>query len=172
MPEPISLEALNGLDQAVFTARLGHIFEHSPWVAGAAWGARPFASVEALHRAMCDAMYAAGEERQVALIAAHPDLVGRAALAGTLTPESAREQAGAGLGQLSPDEVARFAELNATYRARFGFPFVICARENKKAAILAGFAARGGNTHEQEVAAALGEIAKIAWYRLSDLVQD
>jgi OHCU decarboxylase len=172
MTQPISLEALNRLDRAAFTARLGHIFEHSPWVAESAWEARPFASEADLHRALCDAMYAAGEERQLALIAAHPDLVGRAALAGTLTPDSTREQASAGLGSLSPDEVARFKELNAAYRARFGFPFVICARENKKAAILAGFDARLDNTREQEIATALGEIAKIAWYRLVEAVQD
>jgi OHCU decarboxylase len=172
MTQPISLEALNRLSREEFAARLGHIFEHSPWVAEAAWAGRPFASVAALHRAMVEAMYAAGEERHVALIAAHPDLVGRAALAGTLTPDSTREQTAAGLGALSPDEVARFGELNGAYRTRFGFPFVICARENKKAAILAGFEVRLGNTREQEIATALGEIAKIAWYRLVEVAQD
>ena len=167
----LSLEMLNQLDRRAFAETLGHIFEHSPWVAEAAWAARPFASVAALHQAMCQAMEGAGEARHVALIAAHPDLVGRAALAGTLTPDSTREQAAAGLDRLAPEEAARFAELNAAYRARFGFPFVICARENKKAAILAGFDARLGNPRKQEIATALGEICKIAWYRLADAVE-
>jgi 2-oxo-4-hydroxy-4-carboxy-5-ureidoimidazoline decarboxylase len=115
-------------------------------------------------------MRAAPVERQVALIRAHPDLVGRAALAGTLTPESAGEQAAAGLDRLTPDEVATFTQLNATYRDRFGFPFVICARGNKKESILAGFDGRLDNTREREIATALDEIAKIAHFRLLDIV--
>jgi 2-oxo-4-hydroxy-4-carboxy-5-ureidoimidazoline decarboxylase len=117
-------------------------------------------------------MYAAGEERQVALLRAHPDLVGRAALAGTLGAASTQEQAAAGLDHLSPGEVAAFQRLNAQYRVKFGFPFVICARENKKASILAGFAARMGNPREQEIAAALAEVAKICRLRLLDAVTE
>jgi len=110
--------------------------------------------------------------RQEALIRAHPDLVGQAALAGTLTRASTGEQAAAGLdaGALTEDEIAAFARNNAAYRERFGFPFVICARENRKESILAGFAARLGNTREREIRQALREIGKIAWYRLADVV--
>jgi OHCU decarboxylase len=115
-------------------------------------------------------MYGAGQERQLALIRAHPDLVGRAALAGTLTPESTGEQAAAGLDRLAPEEIAAFNRLNAAYRERFGFPFVICARENKKASIMAGFEARLANTRAPEISAALGEIAKIAYWRLHDAI--
>jgi len=102
------------------------------------------------------------------MIRAHPDLVGRAAL----TAESAREQAGAGLNQLSPEEIALFQRHNAAYREKFGFPFVICARLNKKEAILAGFERRLPHSREQEIQAALEEIFKIAELRLRDLAQD
>ncbi len=111
-------------------------------------------------------------EQRIALIAAHPDLVGRAALAGTLTPASRAEQASAGLDRLEPEEIAMFADLNAAYRARFDFPFVICVRENKKAAIIAGLQARIRNERPAEIATALGEIAKIARLRLADLVRE
>src|SRR5205823_4672785 len=110
-------------------------------------------------------------EQQIALLQAHPDLVGQAALAGTLTSESTSEQVAAGLGHLSSEEVATFNRLNSTYRDRFGFPFVICARENKKDSILAGFATRLHNSHEQEIAIALGEVAKICALRLHDTVR-
>jgi OHCU decarboxylase len=109
-------------------------------------------------------------EQQVALIQAHPDLVGQAALAGTLTPESTSEQASVGLDRLSPEEIATFTRLNQTYHGRFGFPFVICVRENKKESILAGFATRLHNSRQREIETALGEIAKIGWFRLRDLV--
>lgn len=125
----------------------------------------------ALHAALCAAVRAAGEERQLALIRAHPDLVGRLALAGQLTRESTHEQASAGLDRLTAEEVALFQQSNAAYQARFGFPFVICARLNKKEAILAGFQARLQNSPEQEVAAALEEIFKIAELRLGDLIK-
>jgi len=107
--------------------------------------------------------------KQLALIRAHPDLVGRATLAGTLTRESTGEQASAGLNALSPAEIALFQKQNAAYREKFGFPFVICARLNKKEAILAGFEHRLKNSPEQEIPAALGEIFKIAELRLRDL---
>lgn len=168
---PISLNALNALDRDGFVAAVGHLFEHSPWVAAGAWPQRPFSTREALHEALTGVMYAADRERQLALINAHPDLAGRMAEAGELTSASTHEQAAAGLDQLTAEERAHFRSYNEAYRARFGFPFVICARENKKAAILAAFPVRLKHTPEQEIATALAEIAKIAWLRLIDAVQ-
>jgi 2-oxo-4-hydroxy-4-carboxy-5-ureidoimidazoline decarboxylase len=170
MPPPISLSALNACDQPAFVAAVGHVFEHSPWIAAAVWAARPFAGVEELHAAMVAVVDAAGDERQLELIRAHPDLAGRMALAGELTAESAGEQAAAGLTALSADELARFGAYNQAYKARFGFPFVICARENKKEAILAAFPIRLANERAEEIRTALGEIAKIALLRLGDAV--
>jgi OHCU decarboxylase len=170
-PPPLTLAQVNALDQQAFVAAFGGLFEGPPWIVEQAWHARPFASLDDLHARLVAAMEAAPEERKVALLRAHPDLVGRAALAGTLSPASTAEQAAAGLDRLTPDEIATFARLNAEYQARFGFPFVICARENKKDSILAGFAARMGNTREQEIATALGEVAKICRLRLLDTVR-
>ncbi len=166
----LTLSEVNALDREGFVEALGSIFEGPPWIVEQAWQARPFRSIERLHQALCDVMYQAPREQQVALIQAHPDLVGRAALAGTLTPASLGEQASAGLDRLSPDEIATFTRLNSAYRQRFGFPFVICARENKKESILVGFATRLEHTREKEIATALNEIAKIARLRLQDSV--
>ncbi len=167
---PLTLATLNALDRDAFVAALAGLFEGPPWMVEQAWARRPFATRAALYEALCDVMRAAPAERQVALLQAHPDLVGRAALAGTLSPASAGEQAAAGLYALTPDEIATFQRLNQAYRARFGFPFVICARANKKASILAGFERRLGNTREQEVATALVEVEQICALRLADLV--
>lgn len=150
-----------------FAQVFGAIFEHSPWVAERTLRARPFASAGELHAAMCAAVRAAGPEEQLALIRAHPDLVGRAAL----TPESQGEQTAAGLMDLTDEERAQFTRYNAEYKERFGFPFVICARLNKKDAILEAFPRRLRNTAEQERTAALDEIYKIAELRLRDLVE-
>jgi OHCU decarboxylase len=126
---PRTLTHLNGCTAEEFVAAVGPIFEHSPWIAAAVVPLRPFASREALHAALCEVVRAAGEERQLALIRAHPDLVGREVKARTgLTAESSREQAAAGLMDLTPDDIARFDRYNTAYKARFGFPFVICAR--------------------------------------------
>ena len=166
----MTIEEVSTLSQQDFVAKVGFLFEGSPWIAEEAWRARPFVNLADLHEALCKVMSDAPEEKKLALIRAHPDLVGRAALAGTLTRESNREQASAGLDSLSPEEIATFTRLNKQYRDKFGFPFVICARENKKDSILAGFDARLGNTRDQEIATALGEIAKIAHLRLLDVV--
>lgn len=166
----MTLDALNVADEATFVNALGFIFENSPWVAQRAWRRRPFAGIDALHAAMCAVVTAAPLEARVALIAAHPDLAGNAALAATLSPASSAEQASAGLDRLDSEAVAMFARLNAEYRTRFGFPFVICVRENTPAAILRRLRERIGNDGGREAAVALAEIAKIARLRLVDAV--
>ena len=163
------LPQLNFLSCEEFIRIVGPVFEHSPWIAEAAWPKRPFASVEALHATLCEIVRAASEEKQLALIRAHPDLVGKLALAGQLTRESTGEQASAGLDRLTAEEVELFQQNNAAYKEKFGFPFIICARLNKKEAILNGFKVRLNNSREQEIQAALVEIFKIAELRLRDL---
>src|SRR5215212_4514443 len=133
---PLTLANVNALSRDAFVAALGPLFEGSPWIAEATWPARPFDSLDQLHQALCATMYAAPIERQVALIQAHPDLAGKAAIAGELTAESAREQSSAGLSRLAPEQFASFMRLNQAYRERFGFPFVICAREHSAIDIL------------------------------------
>ena len=164
-----SLTQLNALASDEFTRVVGSVFEHSLWIAEAAWAKRPFDSVEKLHDALCEIVRTAGEEKQLALILAHPDLVGRLALAGQLTKESTGEQASAGLSQLTPEEIQLFQTNNAAYKEKFGFPFVICAQLNKKEAILKGFKVRLNNSREHEIQTALAEIFKIAELRLRDL---
>jgi OHCU decarboxylase len=163
---------LNALSREEFVRFIGPVFENSPWIAEETWLKRPFMDLAQLHRALCETARGAGEEKQLALIRAHPDLVGRAALAGTLTPESNREQASAGLDRLTTGEIAAFQELNRAYHQKFGFPFVICARLNKKEAIQSGFRERLHHSREEEIKAALEEIAKIAYLRLKDILGD
>lgn len=165
-----TLAQLNAADCESFVATCGGFFEHSPWIAERACGKRPFDSLASLHRAMCDVVAGATPEEQANLIAAHPDLVGKLAREGRLTKESTAEQAAAGLDRLSDEEVAAFERNNAAYREKFGFPFVICARQNRKDAILAAFPRRLANSREQEIATALQEIYKIAELRLRDAV--
>jgi len=164
------LAKLNEFSREDFTRVVGPIFEHSPWIAELTWAKRPFGSVGALHRDFCETVLASDEARKLALIRAHPDLAGRAARAGTLTAASTREQASGGLDQLSAEEAALFDKYNREYRARFGYPFVICARQNKKEAMLAGFEQRLKNSPQQEIETALAEIFKIAELRLRELI--
>ena len=154
-----------------FVARFGSLFERSPWIAEGAWRARPFDGLDGLHAAFVRTVREAPEERRVALIGAHPDLAGKAALAGELTEESANEQASAGLDRLSPEEYERFHRLNAAYREKFDLPYVVCVRDNTKETIFAGAERRLSNTREEEVEAALAEISRIGRLRLEDLVE-
>jgi len=163
------MESINELDRAAFVERFGPLFEHSPWVAEDAWTDRPFADQDELFEALRASMYSASQERQLALIRAHPDLAGKAAIEGSLTASSKREQASAGLDRLTPDEYKAFTRTNTAYRERFGFPFVVCVREHTKESILRVAAERLEHTHGEEVRVALGEIAKIARLRLEDL---
>ena len=162
------LAELNTLEGAEFTRIVGPVFEHSPWVAARTAAQRPFASREEMHAALVATVRKASEDEKLALIRAHPDLIGDA----HLTAASQAEQASAGLQDVHAEEAAQFREYNRQYRERFGFPFVICARLNKKEAIAQAFPVRLRNSREQEMDTALQEISKIADLRLRDLVHE
>jgi 2-oxo-4-hydroxy-4-carboxy-5-ureidoimidazoline decarboxylase len=163
-----TMAELNALSAGDFVRVIGPVFEHSPWIARDTSPRRPFAEMDELLAALCNTVRNSSDDQKLALIRAHPDLVGRMAL----TAESSGEQAAAGLDRLTPEEVALFQRQNEAYRQKFGFPFIICARQNKKDAIIAGFARRLQNSREQEIRAALEEIYKIAALRLRDLIED
>jgi 2-oxo-4-hydroxy-4-carboxy-5-ureidoimidazoline decarboxylase len=167
---PTSLASLNASDRAGFVAALGHLFEHSPWVADETYAKRPFRDSEALFGALRATMRGASMDRRLALLRAHPDLAGRLAHAGALTESSAREQSAAGLDALSAAEAEEIGRLNGAYRARFGFPFIICARLNAKEAILSSMRARVSNGADAELSTALGEVEKIARLRLNEVL--
>src|SRR3546814_296833 len=138
----------------------------SPWIPDRAWAARPFASVDALHSAMVAVVNDAGQDEKLALITAHPELAGREAAGGTLTESSTHEQKGAGLNQCSAQELARLRTLNAAYRERFGFPFVIAVKGLTRYQIMDAIEARLHNEPDSEFRACLAEIGKIARFRL------
>lgn len=167
-----SVAELSATTRAEFAATLDGIFEHSPWVAQSAWDDRPFASVLALHDAMCQAVIEAGEGPQLALIRAHPELAGKAAVRGELTAESTREQAGAGLDLCSADEFARLQALNEAYKVKFGFPYILAVRGHTRTTIIENFAQRLENSRADEIEECLRQIFRIAEFRLQDLVSD
>lgn len=171
MSEKITLDRINELDQESFVARFGSLFEHSPWVAEEAWKSRPFESIKGMWRALEDAVYFAPRERQLDLIRAHPDLAGKAAVAGELTQESAREQALAGLARLSPGEFEVFTRVNREYREKFDLPMVVCVREHTKESIMENVQSRLENSRDEEIRTALAEISEISHHRLLDLIE-
>ena len=168
----VSLAELNAATREAFVGHLGGVFEHSPWVAERAYDRRPFATREALHAAMVAAVEEAGSERQLALLRAHPELAGRAAVRGEMTAFSTREQGGSGLLDCSPEELAWLQELNRAYTEKFGFPFIIAVRGLDRGAIIEAFERRLGNGREAEIGEALRQIASITGFRLAGLVEE
>ena len=168
----LSRQALGDVGRAEFVASLGAVFEHSPWIAEEAWVAAPYSSVDGLHEEMVRVVRRAGPDRQLALIRAHPDLAGKAAMAGGLTEDSRREQAGAGLDQCTEEEFARFQTLNDRYKEKFGFPFIVAVKGMSRSDILDAFAERLGNDRNTELDRALDEIARIARFRLGELLEE
>jgi 2-oxo-4-hydroxy-4-carboxy-5-ureidoimidazoline decarboxylase len=147
-------------------AKMTALFEHSPWVEARA-DARPSSGDR--HADLMAVLHAASPEERLALIRAHPELAGKAAIDGTLTDASAAEQASAGLDRMTADEYDRFHALNTAYRERFDFPFIICVRLTDKPGILGAMQARLANDRDAEIATALAEIGKITALRLKDM---
>jgi 2-oxo-4-hydroxy-4-carboxy-5-ureidoimidazoline decarboxylase len=162
----MTLAEVNAMGKPDFVACFGDVAEHSLWVAERAESQRPFASVDAMVAAFQAAIRQAPEVERLGLICAHPDLAGRAAMA----EESRKEQAGAGLNQLTPDEFERFTEFNSRYRERFGIPFILAVKGATRHQILDSFAARLGNDRDTELATALDQVCRIVGFRLAERV--
>ena len=155
------------MDTHDFIARYGGVYEHSPWVAEQAAGiAADIDDPQRIAEIMADCVDNADVERQLELIRAHPDLATRAQAAGGLTPDSSAEQASAGLDRCSKVEYERFEALNAAYKEKFGFPFVMAVRDSSCKEILEAFSRRLQNDYDLEFETAIAEIHKIAWLRL------
>ncbi|MGH8420396.1 MAG: 2-oxo-4-hydroxy-4-carboxy-5-ureidoimidazoline decarboxylase [Pseudomonas sp.] len=165
------------LSREDFVKAFADIYEHSPWVAEKAYdlgcltpGQRSdLDDIETLHARMSDILLSADHATQLALINAHPDLAGKAAVQGQLTEASTNEQAGAGIHQCTAEEFARFTELNDAYKAKFAFPFIMAVKGSNRHQILAAFETRIHNSVQTEFACALAEINKIAMFRLQAL---
>lgn len=168
-----TLADLNAASAEDFVRALDGVYEHSPWIAAAAAQARPFATLATLKRAFVEVVRAAGTDAQLALVRAHPELAGRAMVAGSLTAESTGEQARAGLTHCSPEEYARLQQLNADYNARFGWPFILAVRGPRgtglsRARIIETFARRLESPPDVEFAESIRQIHRIAEIRLDE----
>jgi OHCU decarboxylase len=158
-----------------FVARFGGVFEHSAFIAERAHDAgrivEPLLCAE-VHVAMVAAFRAAEADERLGVLRAHPDLAGKLAIAGELTEDSKREQAGAGLDRLSAEEHARFTEFNTAYVEKFGFPFIIAVKGLTKDDILSAFETRVGNDRDQEFSTATAQVEKIALLRLQSMLPE
>ena len=168
----LHISEINGYSLQAFLDQFGDVAEHSPWVAVETHKSAPFENRAALIKAFEAAMRSAGHDKQLALIRAHPDLAGKAAMAGEMAEDSKKEQAGAGLDRLTADEFARFTDLNGRYLEKFGFPFIFAVKGAAKDMILAAFEERIGNSQESEFEMALTQIARIFSFRLEDRVAE
>ncbi len=168
----ISIDEINQSSLARFVELLGAVFEHSPWVAELAYPERPFASRNELHQVMATEVRRSPEVQRMALLCHHPELAGKEADADTLTDDSKREQAGAGLNQCTAEELLTIKSLNQTYRTRFDFPFIIAVTGLDKFQIIAAMENRLNNCVEIEFDTAIGEVEKIARIRIDALVDE
>jgi 2-oxo-4-hydroxy-4-carboxy-5-ureidoimidazoline decarboxylase len=161
---------INAMDRAGFVQKFGGIFENSPWVAEQAWDRKPFASLDAMHAAMVSVAKEAPAPLQLMLLQSHPDLAGKEAQAGSMTASSVAEQASAGLNALSSAEMTQMSELNAAYRRKFGFPFIIAVRMHSKEGIFFEFNRRLHNDTQTEFANDLQNVYVITRLRLNKLL--
>jgi 2-oxo-4-hydroxy-4-carboxy-5-ureidoimidazoline decarboxylase len=164
------MTTINAMDRAAFVAKFGGIFEKSPWVAETAWDKKPFASLDDMHAAMVAVAKYAPLPKQLALLQAHPDLAGKEAQAGAMTASSVSEQASAGLNALSKAEMTRISELNAAYKQKFGFPFIIAVRMHSKEGIFFDFNQRLKNDTQTEYANDLQNVYAITRLRLDKML--
>src|SRR5476649_2048159 len=165
-----SLSDLNACSKTDFVAALANIFEYSPWLAEKVADARPFAGVKQLFAAMKAVVDQASPELRLSLIRAHPDLANKTQRAAGLTAEPNAEQNSVGLDRLSDAEYAAFERVNNAYRAKFGFPYIVCVRRHSKDSILRDFERRLPNDATAETQKSVEEICRIAALRLDQLV--
>lgn len=166
----MKIEDVNALQHSGFVETFGGLYEHSPWVVERASTRGPFSNFAHLLAVMSDVVDSASESERLDLLCAHPELAGKAAIDKTLTDASTAEQASAGLDRMTPEEFETFHRLNAAYREKFGFPFIICVRLTDKPGILKAMHARLGNDPNTEFETALDEVAKIVRIRFEEII--
>jgi 2-oxo-4-hydroxy-4-carboxy-5-ureidoimidazoline decarboxylase len=170
-----TLTEINKLNAVQFSRLLGAVYEHSPWIAERAFALKPaggFVSRAQVHAALVTTVQSASQAEKVALLNAHPELAGKEAAAGTLTSASTAEQASAGLTAMTAADVAQLRELNAAYREKFGFPFIIAVRNNTQSAIFGAVKSRLANARAMELNNCLMQVGEIARLRLMDLISE
>jgi len=169
-----SIQEINKLERAEFLRVMGGVFDGAAWVAQKVVGKRPFRDREHLLRLMCDALRRAGTEKQLDVIRAHPDIIAEAARTGEVSAAASKSQSEPGKATLTPDDIRWFERYNRAYREKFGFPFVFCTRAFKppavRRAILDEFEIRMHNEPDREANIAIGELGKIAEFRLRDRI--
>jgi 2-oxo-4-hydroxy-4-carboxy-5-ureidoimidazoline decarboxylase len=166
-----TMDTINAMDRTAFVGKFGGIFEKSPWVAEKAWDNKPFASVDDMHMAMVNVVKYAPLPNQLTLLQNHPDLAGKEAQAGAMTASSVTEQASAGLNALSKAEMSQISDLNAAYKAKFGFPFIIAVRMHTKDGIFFDFKRRLLNDTQTEYANDLQNVYAITRLRLDKALE-
>ena len=167
----MSIATLNDLPKEAFVKALYGIYEHSPWIPEQAYKERPFSSIAHLRQAMQTAIQTAPQESQLQLIREHPELAGKAAIRKELTEDSNREQSGAGLDTCSPEEYTLLNQLNESYKAKFGFPFILAVKGHNRQSVIKHFAERLDNDYAVEFRTCLMQIDKIAEFRLQNVIE-
>jgi 2-oxo-4-hydroxy-4-carboxy-5-ureidoimidazoline decarboxylase len=170
-----TLQQINQFSPAEFSSAFGAVYEHSAWIAERAFALKPmtgFASPAGVHAALVATLQSASDDEKLSLLNSHPELAGKAAADGTLTRESTREQAGAGLTAMTAALITQLREHNAAYREKFGFPFIIAARNNTQTAIFSAIQSRLGNTRAMEFNNNLMQVGEIARLRLLDIMSE
>ena len=163
-----TLEQINHYTTDQFIQLFGEIFEHSPWVAQKASIARPFSSLDDIYETMKAIVELSPKEQKLALILEHPELGTRLQISNA----SVKEQAGAGLNTLTPDEFKRISSLNARYTEKFHFPFIIAVSGKDKHTIMNEMERRLCLTADEEYETALREIYKIALIRFQTIISE
>jgi 2-oxo-4-hydroxy-4-carboxy-5-ureidoimidazoline decarboxylase len=161
----VTLDEANACSPEQFVEALGAVFEDSPWVAGSVLRVRPFASLQSLHAAMCQAVADAPESQKLALLLAHPELGARA----RMSAASAGEQSAAGLDRLTEEQYQNLIDWTGAYRRRYGFPFIYAVKGSTVDDIMCALVVRLKSTREEELAQALWEVDRIAWFRLEQM---
>ncbi|GCB72963.1 hypothetical protein scyTo_0002275 [Scyliorhinus torazame] len=159
------MQTVNSMNYEHFLDVFGNVVEKCPLVAAAVWAGRPFSSVSALEKNIGDFIDSLPRSGKEGMLRCIPDLVGR----GTLSPESQRERSQAGLTSLTAGQRSQLSELNASYKSRFNFPFVICVRMSDKETIIQQLGSRIRNSPEQELQTGIQEVKKICHLRLLDI---
>ena len=169
----LQLEQLNKASPTEALQLLDGLYEHSPWIAEGALKMRPFASWAHLKHCMAQVLSDAGREAQIGLIRAHPELAGKAMVRKELTAESTNEQTKAGLTECTAEEFEKIHALNAAYKQKFGWPFILAVRGPRgvglnKHQIIASFERRLQGHPDFELAECLRNIHRIVEIRLND----
>ncbi|MBD3688806.1 purine/pyrimidine permease [Nanchangia anserum] len=169
----VSLGQINAMDKDAFVRTFTTLYNGATWPLERAWERRPFTDVGQLKEILQDAALSASSTDQDALVQNYPDIVEMLVADEDQARAISQDVGSFALGDIEGDQREQLEALSASYRDKFGIPFVVCLeRMDSVDDIIEQGLHRLENSPAMERIVAIGEVGEVVSDRFDIMLAD